>query len=412
MSGLTYRDRNKGKLDKNGHQKKPNWSYSFEKASVDGKRSRREVSGFRTKQEAVEAGVKAYNEYMNIGKTFTPSRMSFADALDEYIKGYASIECVPETVRGYEKKIRLYIKPALGDYHLGYIDTAAIQKLINNMVEKKLSRNTISSVKGIISSCLKYAKRMGWVQRNESAETVLPSLRASRNLRQKKREPLPSAAIEKIFERFPEGHSCYKPLLFGYKAGARLGEAFAFCWDDFDFDAGTIKVQKQVQWIKEKNAWQFLPPKYDSYREIDLDEETLSYFKQERKRHAMLKIGYGSKYVRHYRDEEGFLNTEGRGEEIWMVTIRDDGSYIQPRVMQHCSKVVHRDLGYPKFDFHTLRHTHATELAENGVHIKEIQRRLGHKTMEVTTRTYLHATDVMRQQTVGIINQMYKKEEA
>ena len=60
-----------------------------------------------------------------------------------------------------------------------------------------------------------------------------------------------------------------------------------------------------------------------------------------------------------------------------MVTVRSDGSYIQPRVMQHCSYVVHKELGHPAFDFHTLRHTHATELEEAGVSSKEIQRRLG-----------------------------------
>lgn len=408
MAGITYRDRNKDKLDKQGRKKKPNWSYSFEKASIDGKRSRTEVSGFRTKQDAISAGVKAYNEYMGTGKTFTPTRMSFSDALDEYIKGYASIECVPETVRGYEKKIRLYIKPTLGEYYVGSVDTAAIQSLINSLVERKISRNTISSVKGIISSCLKYSKRMGWVLRNESADAALPSIRASRNLTQKKREPLSKEAITDIFNRFPDGHSCYKPLLLGYKAGTRLGETFGICWDDFDFDSGTVKIQRQVQWIKEKKAWQFLPPKYDSYREIDLDEATLAYFRSEKRRHASLKIGYGSKYVRYFYDEYGFLNTDGRGKEIWMLTIRDDGSYIQPRVMQHCSKVVHKELGYPKFDFHTLRHTHATELAESGVHLKEIQRRLGHKTLEVTTRTYLHATELMRKQTVGILNSMYR----
>ena len=62
----------------------------------------------------------------------------------------------------------------------------------------------------------------------------------------------------------------------------------------------------------------------------------------------------------------------------------------------------------PDFDFHSLRHTHATELSEAGVNLKEIQRRLGHKSLEITNRRYIHATDVIEQQSIDIMNEMYK----
>ena len=90
-----------------------------------------------------------------------------------------------------------------------------------------------------------------------------------------------------------------------------------------------------------------------------------------------------------------------------MVTVRKDGSYIQPRVMQRCSHMIRTELGYPAFDFHTLRHTHATELEEAGVSGKEIQRRLGQKSEMTTRRVYVHATDEMRKQSVEILNSMY-----
>ena len=69
--------------------------------------------------------------------------------------------------------------------------------------------------------------------------------------------------------------------------------------------------------------------------------------------------------------------------------------------------IIKTELGYDKFDFHSLRHTHATELCEAGVNIKEIQRRLGHSTMEVTSKRYLHATEMMEDQSVELLNQMY-----
>lgn len=166
--------------------------------------------------------------------------------------------------------------------------------------------------------------------------------------------------MKEIFVRFPEGHSCYTPLLFGYRGGTRIGEAFAFCWDDIDFANGQIDINKQVQWYKDRQQWRIVPPKYDSYRKIDMDRETMAYLKRERQRQLQFRLGYGKAYVRLYADSEGYINADGNGNEIQMVTVRCDGSYIQPRVMQHCSKVIHQELGCPAFDFHSLRHTFVT----------------------------------------------------
>ena len=62
---------------------------------------------------------------------------------------------------------------------------------------------------------------------------------------------------------------------------------------------------------------------------------------------------------------------------------------------------------YEKSDFHSFRHTHATELSEAGVNIKEIQRRLGHSTMNVTSKRYLHATKAMEEESVEKMNRMF-----
>ena len=59
------------------------------------------------------------------------------------------------------------------------------------------------------------------------------------------------------------------------------------------------------------------------------------------------------------------------------------------------------------FDFHSLRHTHATELAESGVNIKEIQRRLGYKTLEITQDVYMHASEKMRDEAKDRLSGMY-----
>ncbi|WP_330369325.1 tyrosine-type recombinase/integrase [Metaclostridioides mangenotii] len=61
-----------------------------------------------------------------------------------------------------------------------------------------------------------------------------------------------------------------------------------------------------------------------------------------------------------------------------------------------------------KFDFHSLRHTHATMLLESGANIKDIQKRLGHSKLSTTMDTYSHVTDKMESVTVNILESIIK----
>ena len=55
---------------------------------------------------------------------------------------------------------------------------------------------------------------------------------------------------------------------------------------------------------------------------------------------------------------------------------------------------------------HSLRHTHATLLLENGANIKDIQKRLGHSKLATTMDTYSHVTDKMKNNTVNIFEKI------
>ena len=56
-----------------------------------------------------------------------------------------------------------------------------------------------------------------------------------------------------------------------------------------------------------------------------------------------------------------------------------------------------------KFNFHALRHTHATILLETGANLKEIHNRLGHSKFSTTMDIYSHVTPKMKDNTVAIL---------
>ena len=55
-------------------------------------------------------------------------------------------------------------------------------------------------------------------------------------------------------------------------------------------------------------------------------------------------------------------------------------------------------------DYHSLRHTHATMLAEKGASPKYVQYRLGHKNIQVTMQIYQHLTDKMSEEGARLLD--------
>lgn len=394
------------------------WEYRFEAAAVGGQRKQICKIGYLTKKEAMEAGAKAYNEYTQAGAVFTPNNSSYADYLDYWLSTYCKNNLKSVTHDNYIKKIRLYIKPHLGRYMLSSLTPAVLQDFINKIFNEGYSRNTLTVIKGILSNSLSYAvEPLHYLQSSPMTYVKLPSTRAKPAIpfRSEPHIYIDKGMIEKIFERFPEGSSAHIPLMLGYKCGLRLGEAFGLVWSDIDFEKGTLAVNRQVQWqsgSKEhgNGYWYFSEPKYNSFRTISLDNALIDLLKREKQRQDRAAEYYADKYIHLFEgDNSRELNTDGKGVEIYPICRRENGEYIQSRVMQHTSMIIHTQLGCEDFDFHSLRHTHATNLAEAGANPKYVQARLGHKNIQVTMQVYQHTSDTIIEQGNNVLRNMYLK---
>ena len=134
------------------------WEYSFEGAKIDGKRKPISKGGFRTKADALNAGIKAKAEYDSGGRVFTPSAISLSDYLDYWYKRYAS-KLTYKTQDTYKNHIRLHIKPYLGSYRISSLEPDVIQEWVDEVLhsQKKLARQSIANILGVLSGALNYA---------------------------------------------------------------------------------------------------------------------------------------------------------------------------------------------------------------------------------------------------------------
>lgn len=315
------------------------WESSFEAARADNKRKSISKEGFRTKTEASAAGAKAMNEY--------------------------------------------------NKFNAGY------------------SRNTLAVLKGVLTGSLSYAVLpLKYIQTNPAQYVELPSTRATpaTKARSSPHVCLSPGQMDLILKRFPEGTSSYLPILIGHKCGLRISEAFGLTWDCIDLAAKTLTVRQQVIWHDRDRKtgtsgyWYFSAPKYDSVRTIELSQDVTDALERERARQNEARSACGDSYIQYFKDEQGHLNTGGDGKKGDFVLVRADGSCISSHTMQHVSWVATHELGFAEFDYHSLRHTHATMLAEKGASPQYVQHCLGHKNSQVTTQIYQRLIDKMAEE--------------
>lgn len=85
--------------------------------------------------------------------------------------------------------------------------------------------------------------------------------------------------------------------------------------------------------------------------------------------------------------------------------IAENGQYTSTDSFKYAARIIHNEL-QPGFDFHSLRHTHATMLIEAGANVKNVQARLGHTRIETTLQTYVHDTEKMGEESVELFEQL------
>lgn len=397
MSAISLRKRSNG------------WEYRFQTQYSNGKQQYASKGGFATKKEAAAAGTEAKTEYEKQGILPIFGQTTYSEYLDFWLENYCAVNLKDTTCQVYQKRIDFFLKPNLGHYNLKQITPIVVQNFINALFNEGYSRNTLSVVKGLLSGSLGYAVLpAGLLAANPVASVRLPKSRAKPKVpsRRKERQPITQEQWVMLMQRFPREHPSHIALNLGYHLGLRLGEAFGLMWQDIDFEQQKVSIQRQVQYDTIAKCWELTAPKYDSSRTISMDDSLVALLRDEYQRQQKAKAYYAERYKQVCVDEKGYLRPEGK--PVWLVNTRENGTFIQPRSLQHTNHVVHTELDMPLFDFHSLRHTHTTLLLEAGANPLDVQERLGHSNVAMTWQ-YAHNTDAIRSQTTGILQRLYAR---
>ena len=384
MAQVTARNRNLGKLDKDGKTKKPNWEYRFEAAAIGGKRKQVSKSGFKTKAEALEAGTAALAEYNNSGKTFEPSEISVADFFDYWLKNHCEVNLSDNTTHGYNVIVNNHVKPKLGFYRLKSIDTITLQEFVNSMyVINGFSKGYLKTIIKVLKQGFSYARKTAKLIGSDPAEDIkLPNMDVS----EEEMIILSPKDVSTILDRLKRSPYQYYAIMIAYYTGLRISEVYGLTWNDIDFEKKTLTVNKIVKKFdynskKEKDArgikgknktkWYLGACKTkSSYRTIQIGDTLINALLDYKEWQEENEVNYAEYYVRSYIKEELTKNNrrvqriiqmdktagvEVPLEEIKMVCVKENGEFMGTDSMKYPSKVINAELGI-RFNFHALRH--------------------------------------------------------
>ena len=395
-------------------EKNGKWYYRITLCSK-GKRKYIERGSFRTKREALDAGNEHECKLKRGESIFEPVKITYEDLVKEWLAVYAPTQYKPNTIKTHEKTLNNYILPVLKDYEVSAIDTRLLQEIINNETPKH-TKYGLDKIHSSLVKTFDYGIVSGYINKDPLNGLLMPKIRsvAAQTVKTpREQKACPKELVNAIFARFPEGHPCHIPLLLGYRCGLRLGEAYGVCVDDIDRKEPILYVRRQIQFDEDTNELYFTDLKYcnpGEYRTIDLDMDTWRQLLRQIQKVEKLRPILNHK--QYYESDRRILN-ETTGNPIYLLNVRlNNGSYITPRTMMHVGRVIHgKESNFecvdPSWDFHMLRHTHASECIAAGMPPESVRKRLGHKRLDTTYRFYVHETLEQSDKAKQVLEGMY-----
>lgn len=313
------------------------------------------------------------------------------------------------TLLMYSSNYERYVKGGIGTKQLKNIKTIDIQKLFNSMKLNGLSIGTIQIVNSILNNVFSHAIQNDYIEKNPCKGVIIPNStkKEPRVLTEKEQKLF----IECIRDNF------YEPLyLTALATGLRIGELTALTWEDIDFKAKTLNVNKTLLYQRDyrtsENGFYLQAPKSKAgYRKIPLITDLIAILEMQKDLQKIYQNLY-SKYWNPHVEMGNLVFTTRNGTPIQEVYIVKRLDTITKKMNQlelnNALKENRAPQNIERITPHTLRHSFATRAFENGMAPKTVQALMGHSTLDITMNLYTHVTNDVKNREMKKMEQVLK----
>lgn len=168
----------------------------------------------------------------------------------------------PNSFDLYERQLRNYVRPALGELTVREVNTPRVDALLK-AARKRRGASTTKTVRSVVSGIMGLAARHGATSANPTRETKRITSGPKRAVRALTREERQRWLAQLEADRRAVRKDLPDFTRWMMATGVRIGEALAVSWDEIDFDAGTVDVDWTIVRVRGVGLRR-MPPKTDS----------------------------------------------------------------------------------------------------------------------------------------------------
>ena len=355
------------KLPKDWH----NWSHKRQKKELDIAKAEFEVACQRGEvkttaeknEEKLKAAILKAEQEAEEAK-----KMTFVDAFDLYINSTTKKKI--NTITG----IKSTMKRALNLFEnekLENISVADCQDYMNFLLyDTELKISTVIKHYATLSAFLKWCVKQGLITSNSMEKVEKPV----DNEAEEKVEIFSVDELRKILACSEKEPLMWQAMIFLLAdTGMRRGEACGLRWADIDFTSGRIHIVNNAQYTEGKGVYD-TKTKNKKKRDVFANTQVLEILAKWKELQKEVVEGQNLPAPKH-------------------VFTHLNGKRINPQAPTAYLRKFGKKYGIEDCHPHKFRHTMATLMIRNGADVKTVSEKLGHESIEITLKLYVHSNE-------------------
>ena len=332
-----------------------------------------------------------------------PSKVTFKQFAEKWLKDYAEPELAKKTVFRYKQLLEGRIYPAFGDKKLDRIKPLDLVEFYNSLRKKNkyisiakdgtrkekeagpLSEQTIKHYHRLIHAIFEKALQWGILRGTNPASRV-DAPKVEKKKAKCYDEKQVQALLDALERIHPEELKYKTATMIALMTGARLGEIMGLEWQDINFDNQFIEIRQSSQYLPGEGVFIKSPKNETSKRRVSVNKTLLDLLKE----------------YRESQRSKGFICQDNN-----RLFLTWDGKPMHPQTLTHWFPKFLKRNKLPHLNFHGLRHTSATFLISQGMDIQTVAGRLGHSTSATTQNVYSHFLESKDRKAADLIEKAF-----
>lgn len=378
------------------------WGYRF-KVVVNGKTVEKkrltDDNGMKFKNKTAAAKARklaihlAENGPQEPTEPAPPDRKTVSEIYAEYCEKGRTDKAYG-TIRKQDSLWNIHLKSAFGGRYIDEISVAEVKDYLAHLYyEDDLAYRYVESFLKMFYLIFGQAYSRGYLPVdtynklcvNKDTKISMPKLKIDDDMEIVAFTNEECAMLDEYFA----GSNAETAYLLGRYCGLRINEAYGLKWENVDLEAGTIRIEQQMQY--QEGLIKLVPLKTrNARRTIYLNSRVKAHLA------SLLEQWQNVTPAQRLQQEQNktiIADSEGNPvSSLELVNCLLNGKIQTVNSMKYHSRLLQNKYGL-MFKFHYLRHTYGTQLATMNIPAHLLCNQMGHGKIETTRRYYIAVSE-------------------